>query len=98
MFASYLIEQSAAQYTNRIMIHDRDDFEERVHVGQLFKENGFRVLPYIDDLHFRVEQYGELFSSESKIAVIVKPNQYIPYDIQSAFRTTLFRLLACFRD
>ena len=85
MFASYLIEQSAAQYTNRIMIHDRDDFEERVHVGQLFKENGFRVLPYIDDLHFRVEQYGELFSSESKIAVIVKPNQYIPYDIQKCF-------------
>ena len=85
MFESYLFEQSAAQYTNRIMIHDCDGFEERIHLGQLYEAKGFQVLPYVDDLHFRVEQYGKLEMSEEKIAVIVHPGQYIPYDIRQRF-------------
>lgn len=95
MFESYLFEQSAAQYTNRIMIHDCDGFEERIHVGQLYESKGFQVLPYVDDLHFRVEQYGKLDLSEEKIAVIVQPEQYIPYDIRQRFThyTLSFRSL-----
>ena len=48
---------------------------------KLYESKGFKVLPYVDDLHFRVEQYEKLDLSEEKIAVIVQPEQYIPYDI-----------------
>ena len=90
MFGSYLYEQSAAQYTNRILIIDCDGLGDRIQLEKVFEDHGFIVLPYIDDLYFRVEQHDKLSCESEKYAVIVKPSQYIPYDIYHEF--TPFKL------
>ena len=45
MFGSYLYEQSAAQYTNRILIIDCDGLGDRIQLEKVFEDNGFIVLP-----------------------------------------------------
>ena len=87
MFGDYVYEQASAQYTDRILLIDSDNLEEQTHYSADFLAHDFDVLYYIDDLQFRIKYQEMLESSDKKLAVLVKPNMYVPYDIQRRLRS-----------
>lgn len=86
MFGDYVYEQVSAQYIDRILLIDSDNLEEQTHYSSDFSAHGFDVLFYTDDLHFRIECQNRL-ESGGKLAVIAKPNDYVPYDIHRRLRS-----------
>ena len=55
MFADYVYEQSAANYTNKILLVDADNLYEHTRFTDSFKAHGFEIVVYNDDLSFRIE-------------------------------------------
>lgn len=80
MFGDYVFEKTAAQYTKKMMLVDADHLEEKVHYSAVFQAHGFRTVAYTDDLNFRVNNTS-LLNGEGKLAILVQPGVYVPYDI-----------------
>ena len=55
MFADYLYEMSSAEYSNRVLLFDNDDLENRTKYSEYFAANGFSVIRYQDDLDLRLK-------------------------------------------
>ena len=87
MFGNYVYEQSAAAYTNRILLMDADRLEASTNYTACFERHGFRIVHYTDDLSFRIEEEENWKGNDGKIAVIASPGRYIPYDIQKRGKT-----------
>lgn len=85
MFGDYVFEKTAAQYTKKVLLVDVDYLEEKAHYSETFQAHGFRIVAYIDDLSFRINNTNAL-NSEEKLAILVRPGVYIPYDIQKKCR------------
>lgn len=90
MFADLVFEKAAAKYTNRILLVDHDGLLEATHYTDAFQENGFAIVRYQDDLSFRIGYEEEIKSDEGRIAVVAKPEQFIPYDIRR--KMTIFNV------
>ena len=82
MFADYVYENSAAKYANKILLIDADHLTENTGFTDGFKSRGFEVVIYHDDLSFRIEYEDKIKSREGRIAVVVNPDQYVPYDLR----------------
>lgn len=82
MFADYVYKESGAQYTDRILLVDTDHLIEDTNIIDEFKARGFEIIAYQDDLRFRIEFEEKIKSTEGRFAVVVSPEQYVPYDIR----------------
>lgn len=82
MFADYVYEKSAAEYSNRILLIDADHLTDDTHFTDGFLSRGFEIITYHDDLSFRMEYEERIKSDEGRIAVVARPEQYIPYDLR----------------
>ena len=82
MFADYVFENSAAKYADKILLIDADHLTENTGFTDGFKSRGFEVVIYHDDLSFRIEYEDKIKSREGRIAVVVNPDQYVPYDLR----------------
>lgn len=85
MFESYVYEQSAAQYVNRILLIDSDHLEDATGFSRCFASHGFQIVTYESELSFRISHFEEIKTGNAKYAVIAKPGVYIPYDVYKAF-------------
>ena len=85
MFADYVYKESGAQYTDRILLVDTDHLTKDTRVIDAFKARGFEIITYQDDLRFRIEYEEKIKSSKGRFAVVVSPEQYVPYDIRRRF-------------
>lgn len=81
MFADYVYEKSAAKYADKILLIDADHLAEDTRFTDGFKARGFEIVVYHDDLSFRIEYEEKIKSKEGRIAVVVTPDQYVPYDL-----------------
>lgn len=89
MFASYVYEKSSAKYKNRIILIDSDGLDKCTDYRAYFASNGYQVIDYTDDLHFRAEHDDTLSRNDGKYLLVVKAGNYIPYDF--------FRHFWCFK-
>lgn len=92
MFADYVYEKSAAKYADKILLIDADLLAEDTRFTDGFKARGFEIVVYHDDLSFRIEYEEKIKSKEGRIAVVVTPDQYVPYDLRrrlTAYKVSL---------
>ena len=95
MFADYVYEKSAAKYADRILLIDADHLTEDTRFTDGFKARGFEIVIYHDDLSFRIEYEDKIKSKDGRIAVVVTPDQYFPYDLRrrlTAYKVSLANL------
>lgn len=85
MFARYVYEKSSAEYKNRIILTDRDGLLKCTDTCTYFISQGFQVIEYMDDLHFRAENEDTLNDANRKYLLVVKPGSYVPYDMVQRF-------------
>ena len=81
MFGNYVYEKSSAQYNDRILLIDDENFEETTKYSTDFLAHGFEVVQYKDDLSFRLEYEDKVKKIGNKIVVLANSESYIPYDI-----------------
>ena len=92
MFADYVYEKSAAKYADKILLIDADHLTEDTRFTDGFKARGFEIVVYHDDLSFRIEYEEKIKSKEGRLAVVVTPDQYVPYDLRrrlTAYKVSL---------
>ena len=85
MFSDYVFEKTSAQYTKKLLLVDADNLEEISHYSMAFQAHGFKIVVYSDDLRFRINDTNAL-NGEEKLAILVQPGVYVPYDIQKKCR------------
>lgn len=85
MFAEYVFKKVDAAYNKKLLLIDADGLDERTHYSAYFEAQGFRVIPYQDDLHFRAEHDDVMQDAENRYLLISKSETYIPYDVLQQF-------------
>lgn len=85
MFASFVFEKSSAEYADKILLIDTDNLESKTNYCAYFAAQGFQIIRYENDIHFRVE-HDDAINDSSKCAVIATADVYIPFDIRQIFR------------
>lgn len=91
MFSQLVFEKSAALYNNKILIIDVLNFDKKSQYSALFKEHGFEVIYYNDDLSFRVMHESKISDDNAKFIIVSTQDTYIPYDIYK--NCFLFKLM-----
>ena len=81
MFGNYVFEKSSAQYTDKILLLDDENLNNRANYISAFSAHGFEIVRYTDDLTFRIECEEKLKTSSEKLVVVACTEQYIPYDV-----------------
>lgn len=81
MFGDYVFEKSSAQYTDKILILDDENLNDRTNYIETFLAHGFGIIKYTDDLTFRIKYEESLKKPGKKLVIIANDKQYIPYDI-----------------
>lgn len=87
MLAAYIYEKADGEYESHILLFDMDGLDKKTSFTGFFRDKGFRVIYYEDDLHFRLEHDDALYSDCGKYLIIVTNECYIPYDILRRFRS-----------
>ena len=88
MFARYVYERSSAAYEKHVLLIDTDSLEEKSDYLAYFKDQGFHVIRYENDLLYRVNYEQQVKESTEKFVMIASPGVYIPYDVLKSFRKT----------
>lgn len=79
---SSMRKKSAAKYADKILLIDADHLAEDTRFTEGFKARGFEIVAYHDDLSFRIEYEEKIKAKDDRIAVVVTPEQYVPYDLR----------------
>lgn len=87
MFADYLYEMSSAEYSNRVLLFDNDDLENRTKYSEYFAANGFSVIRYQDDLDLRLKHDDAISDDTGKYLLLVEKSKYVPYDVMKRYRS-----------
>jgi hypothetical protein len=66
---------------NKLLIIDKDGFADYIDYAALLQASGYGVVNYTNVEAFRVLYEERLKSSAEKIAVVVRSDIYVPYDI-----------------
>lgn len=85
MFAEYVFRKVDAAYNRKLLLIDADGLDELTHYSAYFEKQGFRVIRFSDDLHFRAEHDDVMQDSENRYLLIAKNEIYTPYDIVKRF-------------
>ena len=96
MFANMLYEKTSAKYENRLLLWDDDNYIQKAGCATMFKEDGFQVIRYQDDLNFRVKNEVAFKNNADKYVIIAKSGQYVPYDIRTRCREYEIKLAKLF--
>ena len=96
MFADYVYEKSDAKYADRILLIDADRLAGETRFPDGFQAHGFEIVLYQDDLSFRIDYEEKLKAREGRIAVVVTPDQYVPYDLRRRMTTCVVSLADLF--
>ena len=86
MFADFVYEKSAAAYEKRILLIDADDLESKTGYSEAFRQHGFEIIRYENDLRFRIDHDDAMYGDTDRLAIIAGSNTYIPYDVRRRFR------------
>ncbi len=86
MFADYVYEKSAAEYSDKMLLIDADRLESITKYSDSFSAHGFEVVIYSSDLDLRIKSEGKIKSHGGKIVIIAAPDDYIPYDLQKCMK------------
>lgn len=86
MFADYVFEMSSAQYSDKILLIDDENLNNRTDYAEAFLAHGFEIVHYVDDLSFRMDYEVKLKTAGVKLAILAKSDAYVPYDIQRRLR------------
>lgn len=82
MFGDYVFEKASGPYENKILLIDSDKLEETAKYSAAFQAHGFKLVSYMDDLTFRVNNAAVLDDRNQKLVILAKPGIYIPYDLR----------------
>ena len=85
MFAEYVFKQAEAEYNKKLLLIDADSLDSVTHYSEYFEQQGFQVIQYYDDLHFRIDCDAVMRDQTQKYLLIAKPDAYIPYDVLRQF-------------
>ena len=85
MFAKYVYEKSPALFAKRILITDFDKLNKENDFLSYFKEKGFAVIKYTNDLDFRINHTESLNDKDGQFILYADKDSYIPYDIRKQF-------------
>ena len=86
MFAEYLFDCAQASYAKRIILVDEDQILNRVDWKETFIGNGYEILSYENDLRFRIDYEENWKAGQDRLAFVVNPEVYVPYDIRTVAR------------
>jgi hypothetical protein len=92
MFADYVFEKSSAQYSDKLLLIDDENLNQKTGYTAAFSAHGFEIVHYEDDLSFRLNYEAKLKTSGSKIVVLVRSDTYVPYDIHRRLRAYIVSL------
>lgn len=81
MFGEFIYDSSSACFANALLLVDRDT-EWRTPYADAFERCGYEVVRWPGDIEFRIEWEDKLKWGAVKLAVIVWPGEYVPYDIR----------------
>lgn len=81
MFDLYLFNAVNADFYNKIILYDKDHLLQLSDYLESFKQAGFQIIYYKNDLEFRKLCGKSIHDSKEKLLIIVDNNEYIPYDI-----------------
>lgn len=70
----------------KLMVFDLSCFDSVFDYSSILKIHGFKIVPYTNVETFRLEYEENLKTTTDRIAVIIKTDIYVPYDIQQKFR------------
>lgn len=88
MFARYVYERSSAAYEKHVLLVDTDSLEAKSDYLAYFREQGFQVIRYENDLLYRVNYEQQVKENIEKFVMLAVPGIYIPYDVLKSFRKT----------
>lgn len=88
MFARYVYERSSAVYEKHVLLIDTDSLEAKSDYLAYFKEHGFHVIRYENDLLYRVNYEQQVKENIDKFVMVAAPGVFIPYDVLKSFRKT----------
>ena len=98
MFADYVYEKSSAEFLNRVILIDSDDLNSKTQFSGYFAAHDFQVIRYEDDLHLRLENEEAITGENGKYVLLVKRNNYVPYDVLKRYRCYDVSLANLFPD
>ena len=101
MFGEYVFEKSNAAYEQKVLLLDDDGLERITRYASVFAAHGFEIVPYKDDLSFRLSYTDAMHDKNRKLAIIGTSKDYIPYDVMrraSSFRVTYRNLFPKLND
>jgi hypothetical protein len=81
VFGDYVYEQSAANWDHKLLIEDFSGIGSTDSCMEVFRRNGFVIIPYSDDLSFRLNGYDKLLDQDQKLVVLLNERKYVPYDM-----------------
>jgi len=73
------------EYEKRILIFDFDKFNQIFNYPRFLSSKGFEVIFYKDVEELRFKYETDIKNSDSKYAIIVQVDIYVPYDIRRRF-------------
>lgn len=85
MFKDYLLKLLSVEYEDRIFILDLDCIYKKYNYINMLNDLGFIVVFYNEKIEFRYLFESKIKRGKNKIAVIMKYEQYVPYDIRKSF-------------
>jgi hypothetical protein len=85
MIADRIARLLALEQNKRLLIIDKHGFADSFDCAAMLQANGFDVIYYENVEAFRVLYEESLKASTKRIAVIVRSDIYVPYDIQRMF-------------
>ncbi|MDJ0306797.1 PglZ domain-containing protein [Dehalobacter sp.] len=85
MIEKQIAEYLSLQYEKRLLIFDTGDFCAAYDYTRLLKTQHYEVIQYIDIEAFRLLYEQEIKKADTKWAIIVSSDIYVPYDIRKRF-------------
>ena len=95
LFDQFVYDQTPAKYSDKVLLLDDDHLKDKKNIDAEFREKGFEIVDYIDDLKFRIEHEEDVKADGKKIAVFADSDSYVPYDLLkrlAAYKITLQNL------
>lgn len=96
-FGRYVYDQSPAKYSDKVLVIDDEHLKRKENIDTEFRQNGFEIIDYTDDLSFRIEHEANLKKEGKKMAIFTETGKYVPYDLlkrMKAYTVTMQKLFA----
>lgn len=96
-FGQFVFDQSPAKYSEKVLVLDDEHLKRKENIDAEFREKGFEIIEYQDDLSFRIEHEVDLKTEGKKMAVFSETDKYVPYDLlkrMSSYAVSMQKIFA----